>query len=291
MNYILLLCSLVFDTLKNAYTNHFGKNLQETQADTYVFNAGISGGAMLFCLLFAFFVPFSISSFSFVMAVFYAITTACAQYFMVMSMALGPMSYSILFTYLGGIIVPTAYATILAGQTVTVFQVVGLLCMGVSVLMGLDLKKDKAITKKWLFFSVGSFVMWGLVGICQVIHQSSAYRKELLPFLFWAFVLMTLSFSVLGFACRKKDTQTTDVKFNRRILLCILLVGIATGAINLINVYLSGAMPSVIFFPIVNGGVILLSEITAIFGFKEKLSRKQFVSIIAGIVAVCLLSM
>lgn len=199
MNYILLLCSLVFDTLKNAYTNHLGKNLQETQADTYIFNAGISGGAMLFCLLFAFFVPFSISSFSFVMAVFYAITTACAQYFMVMSMARGPMSYSILFTYLGGIIIPTAYATILAGQAVTVFQVIG--------------------------------------------------------------------------------------------LFCILLVGVATGAINLINVYLSGAMPGVIFFPIVNGGVILLSEITAIFGFKEKISRKQFVSIIAGIVAVCLLSL
>ena len=81
----------------------------------------------------------------------------------------------------------------------------------------------------------------------------------------------------LGFGIKSRATALAVV--------CGLFVAI----INKINLYLSGQMPSIIFFPIVNGGVIILSSAIAVAVFGEKLSLKQKLGIIVGIVSVCLL--
>lgn len=74
-------------------------------------------------------------------------------------------------------------------------------------------------------------------------------------------------------------------------LLLMILTGAAIGAINEINLYLSGAMPGIIFFPIVNGGVIILSALSAILLFRERLPKMQLVGLIAGIISVLCLGM
>ena len=44
-----------------------------------------------------------------------------------------------------------------------------------------------------------------------------------------------------------------------------------------------------VLFPILNGGVIVLSGLAALFLFKEKLTRSQYAGIILGTLAICLL--
>ena len=48
-------------------------------------------------------------------------------------------------------------------------------------------------------------------------------------------------------------------------------------------------MPSIIVFPILNGGVIVLSGIAALIIYKEKLTVQQYLSIGIGIIATCIL--
>lgn len=55
------------------------------------------------------------------------------------------------------------------------------------------------------------------------------------------------------------------------------------------NLYLSGALPSILFFPIMNGGLILLSSLAGWIVFREKLTRSQIFSLLLGVVAVCLI--
>ncbi|MBE7045409.1 MAG: hypothetical protein E7397_07745 [Ruminococcaceae bacterium] len=68
-----------------------------------------------------------------------------------------------------------------------------------------------------------------------------------------------------------------------------ILTGVVIGAVNHINLYLSGKMPGVIFFPIVNGGVIILSGLVAMLVFRERLDKKQQIGLVVGIIATCLL--
>ena len=168
-------------------------------------------------------------------------------------------------------------------------QIVGLVLMVVSFFFSCDLRDKSNLNLKWLSAALGSFVGWGLVGVCQQLHQNSPYAVELSGFLLWTFLFSGIMFAVL-FLFAKKDGSTKG-SFSLFPIILMLLTGVAIGAINEINLYLSGAMPGIIFFPIVNGGVIILSALSAILIFREKLPRMQLLGLIAGIVSVLCLGM
>lgn len=288
VHYLLLLLSVASETIKNAYTNHFSKRIARTTADTYLFNAVLSVGAVVFFLFTG--NVLHMSAFSFVVAAVFAVVTIFAQVFLSLAMGCGPMSFSVLFTYLGTMIIPTIYAMIFLGQMPKLTQWIGFGFMLLSVTLSVDLKQkgENAMSVKWLLLTFGGFVMWGLVGVCQQIHQSSAHADEINGFLFFSFIIMTVLLYLLFLLCKKRgDEQNYCVKSKSTVF--VLLSGVANGAINLINLFLAGVMPGIIFFPIVSGGVIILSGIAAIIVFKEWLDKKQVVAVVAGVISVILL--
>ena len=58
------------------------------------------------------------------------------------------------------------------------------------------------------------------------------------------------------------------------------------GLVNKTNTYLSGVLPSVIVFPVINGGVILATTIVSRFIFKEKLSLLQKAGLAVGALGI-----
>lgn len=287
--YFLLFVSVLTDTLRQIYNDHFGKNILITTGDALLFNfvCGV-GSVVLFlcCAPFSKAQVFVISSFSMILALIFGAVTAIAQYLAIMAMATGPMSYSVLFTYLGSVI-PTVFGILWFRQSVTVCQIIGSLLMLVTFFLGLDLKREKNVSGKWVAFAVGCFFFWGFVGICQVLHQSSEHAEELIGFLLWTFIFMTVIFAVLYlFTPRKKED---GYRIRSKATIPVLLSGLVIGAVNLINLDLSGKLPSVIFFPIVNGGVIVLSIIASVLFLHEKLDAKKLIGLTAGLVSVILL--
>jgi len=285
--YILLFVSVLIDTLKNAYYNYFGKNqLQESQ-DSFLFNAVCCIGSVVFFLLTG--APMKVSAYSLLLSVIFAAVTVGAQYFSLLAMSLGSMSYSVLFTYLS-MLIPTFFGVICYRQPVSVTQVLGLVLMIITFFLSVDLKKDSKLSLRWLIAALACFVTWGLVGVCQLVHQNSAYAEELNGFLLWTFIFSTVMFSGLYLASKRKqkNRQSTFSPIGKDGVLAIL-TGVVIGAVNHINLYLSGKMPGVIFFPIVNGGVIILSGLVAMLVFRERLDKKQQIGLVVGIVATCLL--
>ena len=288
VNYLLLFVSVMSETIKNAYTNHFSKQIAKNNADTYLFNAVLSVGGVLFFMCTG--NVYKVSAFSLYMAVIFAVVTIFAQVFLTLAMGCGPMSFSILFTYLGTMIIPTIYGMLFLNQMPSVTQWVGFGLMLVSVACSVDLKQKgpNGMSAKWLLLTLGGFIMWGLVGVCQQIHQSSKYAGELNGFLFYSFVIMTVLLMGFFYLCKLRG-ETQNYMIRSKASIFVLLSGVANGAINLINLFLAGRMPGVIFFPIVSGGVIILSGIAAIIVFKEWLQKKQVVGVVAGVLSVILL--
>lgn len=286
MNYLLLFISVSLDTLKNTYYNYFGKNVMKGHRDTLLFNAVSCIGAVIYFLFRG--ASLEISAYSMVMALIFGAVTVAAQYFALLAMGLGSMSYSVLFTYLS-MLIPTLFGVFYYHQSVSGLQIAGLILMVISFFLSCDLRDKKNMNLKWLAAALGSFVGWGLVGVCQQLHQNSAYALELGGFLLWTFLFSGIMFGAL-FLFAKKDGSTKG-SFRPFPLLLMILTGAAIGAINEINLYLSGAMPGIIFFPIVNGGVIILSALSAILLFRERLPKMQLVGLIAGIISVLCLGM
>lgn len=285
MLYLLLFLSVFTDTLKNIYYNHFSGNVLKSNCDAILFNIVCGIGSVIFFLCTG--CGLKISSYSMIMALAFAAVTALAQYFSLMAMAVGSMSYSVLFTYLG-MFIPTLFGIFAYKQSVSILQGIGLFLMLITLHLGADVKKGEKVNLKWLVFAFGSFLMWGLVGIIQQIHQNSEYAGEMNVFLLWTFVFITIIFTVFYLFMPKENK---NYKLKSKATLPSILSGVIIGAVNLINLYLSGKLPSIVLFPVLNGGVIILSGLAALILFKEKLSHKQYTGIIMGIVAVCLLNL
>lgn len=62
--------------------------------------------------------------------------------------------------------------------------------------------------------------------------------------------------------------------------------GICMAFANIINLYLSGVMDAVIFFPVVNGANIVLTTPAGIVLFKESLTKKQWVGLLLGAISL-----
>ncbi len=72
--------------------------------------------------------------------------------------------------------------------------------------------------------------------------------------------------------------------------LFVLACGAAGCVYNRTNIYLSGAMPNAVFFPLFNGGNILLSTLLGCLLFREKLTLRQIVGMLGGVAAIVLVS-
>ena len=290
--YFLLFLSVFIDTFKNSYYNFFGKKLLKTNGDTILFNVICCIGSVAFFGIAVYLMGESIivSPFSFLLSIAFAAVTVAAQYFGLLSMNLGPMSFSVLFTYLSAMI-PTVFGCIYRNELPQIQQIIGLILMVITFILSVDLSENSGMTLKWILVVSGSFVGMGMIGVFQTVHQVSEYRNEINGFLFWAFVFSFIMFALLYIPYMIKDKKQNKKreKYNLKDWSLMLITGVIIGAINLINLYLSGKMPSVIFFPIVNGGVIVLSGLASLLIFKEKVSGKKLAGLIIGIIATCLI--
>lgn len=284
MLYLLLFLSVFIDTLKNIYYNSFSGKVLKADCDAVLFNAVCGVGSVIFFVCTG--CGFKISAFSAAWAAVFAVVTALAQYFSLMAMSSGSMSYSVLFTYLG-MIIPALFGVAVYGQRITPLQLVGFLLMPVTFYLSGGIKKGEKVNARWFAFAFGSFVMWGLVGVIQQIHQNSEYVGERNVFLLYSFVFMTLIFAVI-YAIMPKCGKNYKIK--SKATPPSVITGVIIGAVNLINLYLSGKLPSIIVFPVLNGGVIVLSGLAALVLFKEKLTAERYVGLAVGLAAIFLLT-
>lgn len=67
-----------------------------------------------------------------------------------------------------------------------------------------------------------------------------------------------------------------------------IVSGVFMGSVNVVNLFLIGVMPSVIFFPIANGGLLIMTVLAAVVFFRESLKAIRWLGIIIGIAAMCM---
>ena len=88
---------------------------------------------------------------------------------------------------------------------------------------------------------------------------------------------------------KNNNVEPKNKIFSNKALVLFLVAGLGTAFNHSINLYLSGAMESAVFFPIMSGGELILVTLSSVIIFKEKLSYKQWIGLVCGIAAVIIL--
>lgn len=212
--------------------------------------------------------------------VIYGSVQAMFLFFKMKAMSSGPVSVtsvvsncSMVLTILLGILI--------FNENVSVPQMLGAALILLSGFLCVDPKADMKMTLRWKLYCVGFFIFAAAVGVIFKLFSASDGNGSSMMIV--SAVTMVALLMLLSFVIEKKP------KLNGKQALFALACGVLSCGYNRINLYLSGALPSVVFFPVFNGSIVLLSSLSGKFIFKEKLSKKQISGIILGICAIIIL--
>jgi drug/metabolite transporter (DMT)-like permease len=170
----------------------------------------------------------------------------------------------------------------------TVNHILGIGLMLVCLI--LSVKNDRSDTNqkksnlKWFLLSLIASLCTGGIGILQKLHQSSPYKNELITFLSIAFTTSAcFNFFMTRIFEKRSDSKRA---VNKSALPLFLVAGVGTTLNHGINLYLSGAMESAVFFSIMSGGEMIFVTLASVLIFKERLSVRQWIGLVSGMVAV-----
>lgn len=282
---ILLAISLLAVTaahiLKKVFNQHF-----ETKTEVlFIYTLGNSLSAMIFL---AFMGLSSISLFTLVVGLVFGIVTALQLICNLEALKHGPLSYTTVIVSLSSLI-PTLSGVVIWKERIEWSQIVGIVLMIGCLVLSVDAKQEgKKTSLKWILWCMAAFVFTGIIGVIQKWQQNTAYRHESPAFLIVAFLCSAVVGAVL--LCRERK-QGFSIKVYCKWVPCIIMIasGLCVAVNNKFNLYLSGVMDSAVFFPIANGGALILVSLAAVILFKERLSLKQWIGIVLGIAAVIFL--
>lgn len=235
------------------------------------------------------------SVFTLVLGVVFGAVTALQGITNIAALQVGPMSYtSVIISF--STLISALSGVMFFNERLGWAQIVGIALMLISfVLAAKSGGGEKKANLKWFFLCLVAFAATGGIGVMQKIHQSSEYRDELNAFLIIAFISSAVLCAIFAALLKKRETQSAEVKNNasKKLIGPLLGIMIVSGACvainNKFNLYLSGVMDSAVFFPIVNGGGLVLTTLAAVLLFKERLTKKQWIGVVLGIASVVFL--
>ena len=235
------------------------------------------------------------SVFTAVLGIAFGLVTALQQIFNLMAMDLGAWSYTTVIVSLS-MLVPALSGALLFGEKLSLMKAFGVILMCVCLVLSVKGKKEaKKATFRWFFYCMMTFLCTGGIGVMQKWHQSTGYREELNAFLLIAFGVSFI-YSAAAAAVLARKAKSSGRMEKKAIsagdfawALALVAGGCCVAVNNKLNMYLSGVMDSAVFFPLVNGGGLVLTVFAALLLFRERLTIRQWVGVGAGIAAVVFL--
>lgn len=280
MDYLLLIISSVGLGFKSIFAKKGNAHLTEKH-NIYTYNFFMFVIAFIATVLARIWSLSSVSAFSVMMAAFYGVFLVFGQTFLIKAMDFGSVSLSSLF-YSFGFLLPTVAGVMLYKESVSLSQIISVLLIVLSLIITTE--RDGKVSGKWFSLILIAFLCNGAVGIVQKIFRMSEFGHEQSGFMMLSFFFG----AVASFIFMPKRNFSFPPK---DFLKVVSGSGITLGLVNVINVYISGVLPSIIVFPGVNGGGIIASSVLARIFIGEKLSARKKIGIAVGIVAVCLFAL
>ena len=202
----------------------------------------------------------------------------------------GPVS---LTTLIGNcsLLISVIVCFILWEESISWADIVGLLLLILGLAFTTYKKSGGEFKKGWTILSLLFLLLGASVGIIFKAFSKSVEAKFASSMMVVAAFIMLIFYAIIClFTGGLASGSNLCTKKEKRLFIILALVcGGVSCFYNRLNIYLSGTIDGIIFFPSFNGGVVLLSTVLGIVLFKEKLSVKQLIGVLLGILGICII--
>ena len=287
----LLALSISFAVGNNLLLHGFNNKGLRGMGDVLLFNAMVS--AVWIVILSVFNRGAKISSSAWLWGIAYGSVMSAFLLCKMQAMATGPVSITS-FIGCSSLLISTAFGILYFHETVSVIQIVGVVCLLLALFLTVSKSNSNAdqkvkVEKSWSLWCVLFFLCSGATGIIFKLHQSSAERETVNQMMLAAAVTSTVLFFASSLIVQRKTDKTLP-HIPAQAWIFVLACGIVSCGYNRLNISLSGMLPSILFFPLFNGSVILLASILAAVLFREKIAKRQMIGILIGLIALLMVS-
>lgn len=189
----------------------------------------------------------------------------------------GTLSAYTMFLMTGGMILPGIYGFLFLGEPLAFSTVSAITVIMIGVILNCTGGK---IQKNQIIMCVSVFVLNGFVSICSKIHQTSTAFATVNTneFIVWSGIFKFLMGGILYLFFKNEKADTGGAGF-KPALLIIAGSALFSGFSYLLQLVGAVNLPATMLYPFVTGGCVIFSSIAAKLFFKERLSRRQIISI------------
>ena len=285
--YALLLLSIILTVCKSSLYNVYAQKSEPTIEATFRFNAVSYGVAAAIALIGMLARLGRISLVTVLCAFFYAAIVISLQTVSITAMRVGAMSTTAICV-MYGMIIPSVAGPIFWREPIGILQIVGILMMigSLWLLKGKAPKEEKRASKKWIVLAAVAFLCSGMAGVMEKIHQSTEAAAERLPFVFVACAFMFVFSVAASLITREKGAQGQKAS----TVSLAAVSGAVIGFYSTVNLVLAGKLDSMIYYPIANGGAMLLTVLVSAVAFKERFDRAKIAAAALGLLGILCLS-
>lgn len=206
------------------------------------------------------------------------------------AMQMGPLSYTAFF-FAASMLIPALAGLVFWDEPFTWAVGTGILLFLtafwlITVFGG---EKGKKGNGRWLLLCALTWAGNGSLAILMNLQgqalESAEKAAEPIQLMFVSF-LTAAAIALAAWAILNRRQLKTDAALLKAGWLPVLLVGIGTGAGNVLVSYLTGRVPSSYLFPLVQGGTMVAVTLYSALVLKEKISRFGLMGIGAGVAAI-----
>ena len=299
--YFLLFLAVVCFAGQFAFTKSYEQTVKSNLVNTLIMLVLTSFfGSLLFFVIGGFKVNFT--WFSFVLALLFAVIML--PYFLlgIKALSLGSLAVYSVFMMLGGMLVPFFYGIIFLKESITLTKVLGAILLTVFIVLQCFAQKNdeqnniekSSRSKKGLFIIVCLLIFFinGLTGVIAKAHEIGSNPVDETSFV-TLYSALTLIMSLLALATilllnKNNDKINLKPAFKLKPIFIAFLIGASSYTGNFLSLIVAAKVPASVSFPIVSGGVIVLSSIVSRVIYKEKVSKTEWASVVGALISIVL---
>lgn len=223
------------------------------------------------------------SLFSFIVGIFYSLVGILYTFASIKAFDKVNLSAYSVFAMLGGMLVPSVYGIAFNNEEITAFKLLCYMFTVLALLFTIDFKDKK--TGKIYYALV--FLLNGLTGVISVIHQSNTVYHVADSFSF--LMLARISTTIMCVPFCLKNYNTVKAMITKETFLYSFGFAVFCGVGNLFVLIALKYFPASVQYPIITGGVMLVSLIISIIR-KENVNRKNIYATVVAFLSTIFLA-
>ena len=298
IDYVFIISAVVCFAAQFAFTKLYEGAAGQSSTSSLVMLVGTSlVGAMIFFIAGGFSVEFS--PISLIWGAVFAVIMIPYYMIGIKVLSLGSLAVYSMFMMLGGMLVPFFYGIIFLSEEISIGKIAGTVLLTVFIVLqalwqGEPKEKSAGKGKKYLFFALCLVIFFinGMTGVVAKAHSISAGAVSETSFTaIYCAMTSLLSLTILLLTLTKNGKSKLGVikkAVSPKPILIMVLLGAAAYGGNFLQLLAADKVPASVQFPLVSGGVIVLSALVSLLFFKEKISKKEWISVAGAFVSTFL---